>query len=240
MAGGPAQVIDDLAGRWSLRVERPFQPGGAVSWVAPARTATGERVVLRAGRWHYEAAQQADGLRARDSNGAVRPLAAEVTGSTSALLLEACGPGTPLSRALPPHEQDVIIAGLPRRLWIEPSAGHPLRPLQSMCDQWAASFERDYAAARRASVSGLLDPASPGPASSCSASPAPVTRPMTPLQHMLSFPGRLAAGPAGSAHRMAALLGRDRDRVRGWFTARCVQESLSSPELRLAATPLAP
>jgi streptomycin 6-kinase len=152
------QTVGDLADRWSLRVGRPFQPGGTASWVAPARTTTGERVVLKVGWLHYEAAHEADGLRAWQGNGAVRLLAAEVTGSTSALLLEACEPGTPLSRALPPHEQDVVVAGLLRRLWIEPPAGHPFRPLQSMCDQWAASFERGYAAARSRGVHGLLDP----------------------------------------------------------------------------------
>jgi streptomycin 6-kinase len=267
-------VVDGLARRWSLRVGRPFQPGGSTSWVAPARTTSGERVVLKVGWWHYEAAHEADGLRAWDGDGAVRLLAAEVTGSTSALLLEACEPGTPLSRALPPHEQDVIIAGLLRRLWIEPAAGHPFRPLQSMCDQWATSFERGYAAARSRGAGALLDPgvARAGiellrelPATAAHRvllctdlhhgnvlaaarepwlviDPKPYTGDPAydPLQHMLNFPGRLAADPPGFAHRMAGLLDLDRDRVRHWLFARCVQESLSSPALHLPATRLAP
>lgn len=54
---------------------------------------------------------------------------------TLALLLEACEPGTQL-RGQPEEKQDEIVAGLLRRLWREPAARHPFRPLQEMCDQW--------------------------------------------------------------------------------------------------------
>ena len=40
------------------------------------------------------------------------------------------------------------------------------------------------------------------------------------LQHMLNFPGRLAADPAGLARRMAGLLDLDADRVRLWLRPR--------------------
>jgi streptomycin 6-kinase len=268
------QAVAGLAGRWSLTVGRPFQPGGAVSWVAPARTATGERVVLKVSWRHYEAEHEADGLRAWDGHGAVRLLAAEAAGATSALLLEACEPGTPLSRARPALEQDAILAGLLRRLWIEPPAGHPFRPLQSMCDQWATSFERQYAAARSRGAPHLLDPgiARAGielfrqlPPTATEAvllctdlhhdnvlaaarepwliiDPKPYTGDPAydPLQHMLNFPGRLATDPAGFADRMAGLLDLDPGRVRHWLFARCVQESLNSPDLARPATRLAP
>jgi len=141
-------IVENLARRWSLQVGRPFQPGGAASWVAPARTAAGERVVLKVGWWHEEARHEADGLRAWAGQGAVRLLDSLVTGTTSALLLEACEPGTPLSQALPPHEQDAVLAGLLGRMWIEPPSGQPFRALQTMCDRWASEFERKYAAAR--------------------------------------------------------------------------------------------
>ena len=42
----------------------------------------------------------------------------------------------------------------------------------------------------------------------------------------------LASDPAGLAGRMAALLDLDRDRVRLWLLARCVQESLLDVTLR--------
>jgi streptomycin 6-kinase len=150
-------TVANLADQWSLRVGRPFQPGGNASWVAPARDAAGQRLVLKAGWRHDEAEHEAAGLRAWNGRGAVRVFRSLLTGDTSALLLEACEPGTPLERALPPREQDAVVAGLLRRLWIEPPAGHPFRPLTDMCERWAGEFERRYAAAR-ASGSDELDP----------------------------------------------------------------------------------
>lgn len=151
------RTVADLADRWSLRVGRPFQPGGNASWVAPAHDAAGQRLVLKAGWRHDEAEHEAAGLRAWNGRGAVRVFGSLITGSTSALLLEACEPGTPLERALPPREQDAVVAGLLRRLWIEPPAGQPFRPLTGMCERWAAEFESRYAAAH-ARGDGELDP----------------------------------------------------------------------------------
>ncbi|MGH3328642.1 MAG: aminoglycoside phosphotransferase family protein [Streptomycetales bacterium] len=139
-------VVDDVARTWSLEVGRPFQPGGVTSWVAPARNVAGEHLVLKVGWRHGEALHEADGLRAWAGGGAVRLINSLVVGETSALLLEACEPGIALSRALPPQEQDAVVAGLLGRLWIEPPAGHPFRSLQSMCDWWADEFEEKYAA----------------------------------------------------------------------------------------------
>ena len=44
-------------------------------------------------------------------------------------------PGTPLSTKEGP-EQDVVLTGLLRRLWVDPGAAHPFRPLHEMCDAW--------------------------------------------------------------------------------------------------------
>jgi streptomycin 6-kinase len=267
------RIVRDLADYWSLRVGLPFQPGGSASWVAPARTAAGRQLVLKVGWRHDEAEHEAAGLRAWDGRGTVRVSGSLVTGDTSALLLEACEPGTPLELALPPREQDVVAAGLLRRLWIDPPAGHPFRPLAGMCDRWAAQFERRYAAAR-ARGRDELDPgiARAGmelfrrlPATAgrqvllCTdlhhgnvlaatrepwlvIDPKPYTGDPAydPLQHMLNFPGRLTADPAGFAARMADLLGLDPGRLRSWLFARCVQESVGVPHLRAAATRLAP
>ncbi|MDQ6874200.1 MAG: aminoglycoside phosphotransferase family protein [Actinomycetota bacterium] len=141
------RLIDDLALRWSLDVGRPFQPGGTVSWVAPARTAAGDHVVIKLGWPHDEARDEADGLRAWDGAGTVRLVNATTVGETTALLLEACRPGTALSGHRSPAEQDAVVAGLLRRLWIDPPAGHPFRTLASMCYWWADEFEAKYAAA---------------------------------------------------------------------------------------------
>ncbi|MDQ3768196.1 MAG: aminoglycoside phosphotransferase family protein [Actinomycetota bacterium] len=140
-------IVNDLARRWSLDLDRPFQPGGSTSWVAPVRDPAGERLVLKVGWRHYEALHEADGLRAWNGNGVVRVVDSLDTAETSALLLEACEPGTPLSHAVAPADQDAVVAGLLLRLWIEPPSSHRFRPLQSMCDSWADEFEVKYTAA---------------------------------------------------------------------------------------------
>ena len=149
-------IVEELAARWSLDLGRPFQPGGVASWVAPARNPAGDHLVLKVGWRHDEALHEADGLRVWNGNGAVRLLDALMAGDSSALLLEACEPGTTLSQALPAAEQDAVVAGLLRRLWIDPPAGHPFRTLQSMCDWWADEFEAKHAAA--GSSGPQLDP----------------------------------------------------------------------------------
>ena len=148
-------IVDDLVERWALEPDRPFQPGGSASWVAPVRSAAGKRLVLKIGWPHYEALHEAEGLRAWDGDGAVRLHEAAAIGGTSALLLEACEPGAPLSRAVPATEQDAIVAGLLRRLWIDPPPDHPFRPLQTMCDRWADAFEERLASA---AAETCLDP----------------------------------------------------------------------------------
>jgi streptomycin 6-kinase len=266
------QITVGLARRWSLRLGTPFQSGPA-SWVAPARTAAGERVVLKAGWLHEEARHEADGLRIWAGDGTVRLIDSDTAGGTSALLLEACEPGTELAAALAEDERDVVIAGLLRRLWIEPPAGYPFRPLSQMCDDWAGRFVRDSGAAG-ARGQEQLDPgiARAGielfrrlPATAeravllctdlhhhnvlaATREPWLVIDPKPylgdpcydVLQHMLNFPHRLAADPAGLADRMAALLDLDRERVRLWLFARCVQESADDATLRAAAVALAP
>src|SRR5215468_7599260 len=150
------KIISGFASRWSLRLRPPFA-GGSASWVAPGYTAAGVPVVLKLGWTHDEALHEADGLRIWAGDGTVRLLESLVTGQTSALLLEECRPGTPLSKLRAEPEQDVIVADLLRRLWIDPPPGHPFRPLAQMCDMWADQFEADSAAAR-AGGQRQLDP----------------------------------------------------------------------------------
>jgi streptomycin 6-kinase len=126
MAGLP-RVVDGLAGRWSLELGRPFQPGGVASWVAPARRRSGERVVLKVAWRHDEALHEADGLRAWAGGGAVHLYDAVVDRETAALLLEACEPGSALT-VLPPLDQDLIVAGLLRRLWMRSTPGKAEEP----------------------------------------------------------------------------------------------------------------
>lgn len=263
-------ILDELARRWSLTVGRPFQPGGSASWVAPVRNAAGERLVLKVGWRHDEASHEAEGLRAWNGDGVVWVHDSLLTADTSALLLEACEPGTSLSQVVPAPQQDDVIAGLLRRLWIEAPSGHGFRTLQNMCDVWADAFEEKYAAARGPRLDpGLVSAglqllrALPGtsersvllctdlhPENVLAArrepwlliDPKPYVGDPTydPLQHMLNFPARLGADPTGFVRRMADLLDLDAARLRLWLFARCVQESLDEPHLQPVAIALAP
>ncbi len=261
-------ALGQVVPMWSLTVGEPFQPGGQTAWVAPARDESGAGLVLKIAWPHQDAAHEADGLRAWAGNGAVRLRAAHDFGDATALLIERCLPGTPLS-GRPEPEQDLVVAALLRRLWIEPGREHPFRSLQLMCRQWADSFEQRAAA-------GQL-PLDPGLARAGIALfrelPATATRQVLlctdlhagnvlaaarepwlaidpkphvgdpaydPLQHMLNCDERLRSDPHGLARRMAGLLGLDPGRVLLWLFARCVQESPEWPSLAAVAKSVAP
>jgi streptomycin 6-kinase len=267
VAGLP-EAVGEAAQRWQLRLGAPYLPGGQCSWVAPAVGPAGQELVLKVAWRHYEADHEADGLRVWAGAGAVRLHDAYAEGRTSVLLLERCRPGTTLA-AVPEPEQDTVVAGLLRRLWVAPPAGSPFRPLAAMCAAWAAEFE-----ARHAAAPSVLDPGLvrtgialfrelPAPAERdvllCTdlhagnvlaaerepwlvvdAKPYVGDPAYDVVQHLLNCPDRLAADPAGLCARLADLVGLDAGRVRRWMFARCVQESLDAPELAPVAAALAP
>jgi streptomycin 6-kinase len=145
-------IVAGLAGRWSLQIGEPFQPGGQCSWTAPVTGPGGADLVLKVA-FRFPGGEERDeaaGLRVWDGNGAVRLHAAHEGESAYALLMERCLPGIPLGQALPEPEQDQVVAGLLGRLWAQPHAGYPFRPLAQMCAAWADEFEHDYAAAAAA------------------------------------------------------------------------------------------
>jgi len=251
-------VLDEVIRQLGVQVGEPFEPGGQCSWVAPV----GSDRVLKVGCWHYEAAHEAAGLRLWDGAGAVRLHEARSFERTTALLLERCVPGTPLSQAMPGPEQDAVIAGLLRRLW-QP-ATEPFRPLHEMCDAWAAEFssrpsDLDPGIARaglallrslpRDAVDEVLlctDLHSENVLAAQRESwlvidPKPyVGDPAYDVvQHMLNT-DRLHVDPLGLARRLAGLLDLDASRVELWLFARCVQQSASWPELAEVATRIAP
>jgi streptomycin 6-kinase len=261
-------ALGQVVPMWSLTVGEPFQPGGQTAWVAPARDASGAGLVLKIAWPHPDAAHEADGLRAWAGNGAVRLRAAHDFGDATALLIERCLPGTPLSRR-PEPEQDLVVAALLRRLWIEPDREHPFRSLQLMCRQWADSFEQRAAAGQLCLDPGLaragiaLFRELPATATSqvllctdlhagnvlaAAREPWLVIDPKPyvgdpaydPLQHMLNCDERLRSDPHGLARRMAGLLGLDPGRVLLWLFARCVQESPEWPSLAVVAKSVAP
>lgn len=262
-------TVESLRARWSLTVGEPFQPGGHTAWVAPAWQ-SGAECVLKVAWRHPEAEHEAEGLHAWGGNGAVRLHAAcEIDTATSALLLERCRPGTTLA-ALPEPDQDLVIAEVLHRLWIEPAAGHPFRSLAAMCAMWAEEFESKTAGLS----SPVLDPGlaragialcrelpesaersvllctdlHAGNILAATRAPWLVIDPKPyvgdptydAVQHMLNCDVRLHTDPRGLARRLAGLLDLDSERLLLWLFARCVQESPDWPELADVARKIAP
>jgi streptomycin 6-kinase len=253
-------TVARVARAWSLTVGMPFEPGGQTAWVAPTRDRAGAERVLKVGWRHQEAEHEGDGLRAWAGHGAVRVYAAERTTDTIALLVERCRPGTPLA-IRPEPEQDEVIAGLLRRLWITPPAGHPFRSLAAMCAEWAEEFAaqvavrpnvvdrglaRDGLALFRALPSDVDDAVllvtdlHAGNVLAARREPWLVIDPKPHVagdaaydgvQHLLNCTERLHADPAGLATRMAGLLEVDPVRLRRWLFARCVLEAPGEPAL---------
>jgi streptomycin 6-kinase len=260
------RMVTRLADRWRLRLGPPFQPGGMTGWVAPA-VRGGEHLVLKV-RWHgserEESLHEPDGLRAWDGRGTVRLLDSHKDGPTTALLLEACEPGTPLAEALPEEKQDVVLCRLLRQMWIEPPAGSPFRALADMCVWWADRAEAKGVPDAGLAREGLglfrslpLDPMPatllatdlhPGNVLAAKREPWLVIDPKPyvgdphydALQRMLNFEERLHADPAGFVQLMAGLLDLDTGRLRLWLFARCIQESPDDPGLLAVARRVAP
>jgi streptomycin 6-kinase len=234
--------------------------------VAPARHPELGDVVLKVAWRHPEGEHEADGLRVWAGRGAVVLYASETDAHTIALLLERCLPGDPLSTRSE-DEQDAVIVDLLQRLWREPSAGHPFRPLQEMCDQWADGFERKPrppgldpglardgvslfrslpATAERSVLlstdlhAGNVLAARRQPWLAIDPKPYVGDPTYDVLQHILNCDERLHRDPEGLARRLAGMLGLDGDRLLLWLFARCVVESPEWPGLDDVARRLAP
>jgi streptomycin 6-kinase len=259
-------TVANMAERWGLCVGAPFEPGGCTAWVAPATGAAGTAMAIKIGWRHPEADHEADGLRVWAGEGAVRLFAAHDLGDTAVLLLERCLPGTSLA-SRPEPEQDTVVAGLLRRLWCVPPAGHGFRPLDEMCQRWADEFEAKSAAGigdRGLAREGIaLFRSLPSTADRqvllctdlhaenvlaagrepwLAIDPKPYVGDPTydALQHMLNCPQRLRSDPQELARRMADLLDLDPERLLLWLFARCVQESADWPTLAAVARRVAP
>jgi streptomycin 6-kinase len=241
-------VISELETRWSLSLSAPLDsPDASCSWVAFAERRDGPRAVLKLGMPHMEAAHEIHGLRFWDGDGIVRLLDADE--ELNAMLLERCEPGTSL-RELPEPEQDVVIAGLLRRLWRKPSPPHPFRPLSSMLEQWASET---LASALRWRDAGLVreglrvfeELSRPGEDDVLLATdlhagnvlraqreewlaidPKPFVgdRAYDATQHLLNCRHRLIVSTDSTIRRVSDLLDVDVERVRLWMFARAASE----------------
>ena len=240
--------LEKLEGRWRLTAGAPFE-GEDVSgsWVGPAALADGRSAVLKLGMPHMEAEHELEGLFFWDGDPTVRVL--ESDDALGAMLLERCKPGTPL-RALPEPAQDLVIAGLLRRLWRAPSQPHPFRPLSVMTEYWSHETLAD---AKRWPDAGLvreglrlldaLPRTAPtevllatdlhaGNVLRSEREPWLVIDPKPFIgdpaydatQHLFNCGGRLRSDPNGTISRFAELLGVDGERVRLWMFARAAAE----------------
>jgi streptomycin 6-kinase len=241
-------ALRNLECRWSVTIGAPFD-GEEVScaWVAPAACADGTSAVLKLGMPHMEGEHEIQGLRFWNGEPTVRLI--EYDDELGALLLERCEPGTTL-RALAESEQDLVIAGLLRRLWRSPSAPHPFRHLSAMTEYWSNETLADV---ERWPDAGLVREGL------CLFKELPRTAPTEVLlatdlhagnvlrserepwlvidpkpfvgdpaydatQHLFNCEERLRSDPDGTISRMADLLGVDRERVRLWTFARAAAE----------------
>jgi streptomycin 6-kinase len=242
-------AIRELQNKWSLSLGAPFD-GDEVScaWVAPAVCGDGARAVLKLGMPHMEGQHEIQALRFWDGDPTVRLLKAD--DDLNAMLLERCEPGTVL-RHLPEPEQDVVVAGLLRRLWRMPAAPHPFRPLAAMTAHWANETIADSARWPDAGLvqEGLrlfeeLPRTSPndvllatdlhaGNILQAQREPWLVIDPKPFIgdpaydatQHLFNCEGRMRAEPDATIRRFADLLEVDYERVRLWMFARAAAES---------------
>jgi streptomycin 6-kinase len=243
-----SDTIRNLEQRWSLTLGAPFDTDDvSCAWVASATRADGTSAVLKLAMPHMEGKHEIQGLRFWNGDPTVRLL--EADDELGAMLLERCVPGTTL-RALPETEQDLVIAGLLRRLWRSPSTPHPFRPLSAMTEHWSGEtlshIERWPDAGlvreglrlfrelpRTAPTEVLLaTDLHAGNVLRSERQPWLVIDPKPfvgdpaydATQHLFNCRARLRSDPHGTIRRIADLLGLDRERVRLWTFARAAAE----------------
>jgi streptomycin 6-kinase len=241
-------AIRKLEQRWALTLGEPL--GGeevSCAWVAPVTQANGTLAILKLGMPHMAGEHELQGLRFWDGDPTVRLLAADE--ELGAMLLERCVPGTAL-RVLPEPDQDLVIAGLLRRLWRLPPAPHVFRPLSALTEYWSGE-----------TISQIEQWPDPGLVREGLRlfKELPLTAPLEVLlatdlhagnvlrserqpwlvidpkpfigdpaydatQHLFNCDARLRSDPDRTIRRFADLLGVDPERVRLWLFARAAAE----------------
>jgi len=244
------EVVDDLRTRWSLELEQPFDgPEVSAAWVAPARRSDGTAAVLKISMPHLEADHEIDGLRFWDGDPTVRLL--EADRAFGGMLLERCEPGAWL-RSVPEEDQDVVIAGLLRRMWRVPADPHPFRPLSEMIDLWVEETLANEAAWPDPSLvreglerleelvrtpdqvqvllatdlhAGNVLAAEREPWLVIDPKPFVGDTAYDATQHLFNCEERMRDAPIATIERFADLLEVDADRVRLWMFARAAAEN---------------
>jgi streptomycin 6-kinase len=147
----PLRRLEALPERWDLTLGEPYPPGAA-GYAVRATLPDGTPAVLKLIDLHRESEHEADALARWDGEGAVRLL--DRTDDGSAVLIERCEPGTPLSAAGPETALAVLIGLLPR-LWV--AAGPPFHTLAYEAAWWAGYLADEWEAAGRPFERRLVD-----------------------------------------------------------------------------------
>jgi len=129
-------LTDEVADRWSLRVEGPF-PNLSYNWMVPALREDGAPAVLKLsfpGDEEFET--EAAALAAFGGRGACRLLGLDL--DRGAMLLERLQPGRPLTAVGDDEEATAVAAGVMKTLWrpAPPDQGFPT------VSDWSRGFER--------------------------------------------------------------------------------------------------
>jgi streptomycin 6-kinase len=244
------ELLDKLVALWFLRLEAPFDPGGTCSWVCPVVRFDGTQAVLKLAMPHMEGKHEIQGLRYWSGRSMVKLL--EADDRSGAMLLERCLPGTTLRSELEPA-QDVIIAGVLRRVWESTTNAADLddfRPLSQMINFWC---EETIAQKNLWPDTGLVDEglrvmkelARPAPTdvllstdlhagnvlrsqreSWLAIDPKPFVgdRSYDPVQHLVNCEARLHSNPDYLVKRIASLTEVDPERLRLWTFARAAAD----------------
>lgn len=251
MTGWPSDVPGDarvLIDRWRLGPGEPLRGEPATcAWVTGVTRADGTPAVLKLADPHFEAADEARGLRHWDGDPTVRLLDEDPV--RHALLLERCEPGTPLRRE-PPDVQDRVISDVLRRLWQRPIGKARFRPLAEMLAYWGDEVRArretwrdpglvkeglrcfDELGAPRDDDVLLATDLHAGNVLRATRSrwlaidPKPFVgdRAYDVTQHLLNVRDRLHADPIGTVDGVSDGAGLDRTRVRTWLFARLAVE----------------
>jgi len=127
-----SDLVEQCCEKWGLRLGEPYA-AGAAGYTVRAQLPDGTPAVLKLVYPHRESEHEADTLAYWDGDGAVRLLRRD--DHRWAVLIERCEPGTRLSEIGPDAALDVLIGLLPR-LW--KPARPPFRPLADEAAWWVS------------------------------------------------------------------------------------------------------
>jgi streptomycin 6-kinase len=244
------QLLERLLADWSLYLEAPLHHDGTCSWVSAAVRRDGSQAVLKLAMPHMEGEHEIQGLRYWKGRSMVRLL--EADGESGSMLLERCLPGTTL-RSEPEPAQDIIVAGILKRLWESTMEGAGLpgfRPLSQMIDLWCGETIAQKhlwpdAGLVHEGLRLMKELARPAPTDVILATdlhagnvlraqrepwlaidPKPFVgdRAYDPVQHLINCETRLCRTPIRLVERVADLTEVDPERLRLWTFARAAAD----------------